>query len=103
MKRFFFIFVCIATFQLLPCNAWAYIDPGSGSLLLQVVIGGILGTMFTVRTFFKRFFPNKSKRERNVSVPNEKSRIDLHSSAKTKKENSGSCQRELKNNASGQS
>jgi hypothetical protein len=31
----------IALTALAPCVAWAYLDPGSGSLLLQVVLGGV--------------------------------------------------------------
>lgn len=39
--------------------AFAYIDPGSGSLLLQLIIASFVGLMFylrSVRQFFVRFF-----------------------------------------------
>ena len=33
---------------------WAYIDPGTGSIILQVVIGGVLGVSYFMRTKIKR-------------------------------------------------
>lgn len=33
--------------------AWAYLDPGSGSFILQVVIGVILSSLFAIKTFWK--------------------------------------------------
>lgn len=45
-----------------------YIDPGSGSYLLQAIIAGVLGVafffkniVFAVKHFFQRIFGNKSK------------------------------------------
>jgi hypothetical protein len=45
-----------------------YIDPGSGSYLVQAIVAGVLGVafffkqiVFTVKTFFQRIFGNKSK------------------------------------------
>ena len=45
-----------------------YIDPGSGSYLIQAIIAGVLGVAFFfksivtyVKHFFFRFFKNKSK------------------------------------------
>jgi len=45
-----------------------YIDPGSGSYLLQVIIAGVLGVafffkniVFAIKHFFQRIFGNKSK------------------------------------------
>ena len=32
----------------------AYLDPGSGSILLQVLIGGLLGAAFLLRAFWGR-------------------------------------------------
>jgi ATP-dependent Zn protease len=44
-----------------------YIDPGSGSYLIQMIIAGILGVafffkniMFAVKHFFQRIFGKKS-------------------------------------------
>jgi len=45
-----------------------YIDPGSGSYLIQAIVAGVLGVAFffknivlMVRHFFSRFFGRKSK------------------------------------------
>ena len=35
-------------------SAHAYIDPGTGSYILQIVLAGLLGAAFTVRIFWKR-------------------------------------------------
>jgi len=32
----------------------AYLDPGSGSILLQILIGGLLGLAFILRAFWGR-------------------------------------------------
>lgn len=49
-------------------NMLLYIDPGSGSYLLQAIIAGVLGVVFFfknialfVRHYFARIFRNKSK------------------------------------------
>jgi hypothetical protein len=33
-------------------NAYAYLDPGTGSYILQIVIGGIAGAMVAAKMFF---------------------------------------------------
>ena len=35
-------------------DAHAYIDPGTGSYALQIVLAVVLGGMFFIKTFFKR-------------------------------------------------
>jgi ABC-type uncharacterized transport system ATPase component len=35
-------------------DAYAYIDPGTGSYMLQMIIAGIVGAAFTVKMFFHR-------------------------------------------------
>jgi hypothetical protein len=48
----------------------AYLDPGTGSLILQMLIAGIVGTMFTIKlywyqfkAFIAKFFGLKKKSE----------------------------------------
>lgn len=36
-------------------NAHAYIDPGTGSMALQMLIGGVLAALFAVKTYWYRF------------------------------------------------
>jgi len=48
-------------------NAHAYIDPGSGSYILQLIIAGLLGAAFAVRIYWKRikgfFSPRQDKQD----------------------------------------
>lgn len=36
-------------------SAWAYLDPGSGSMLLQVVLGGLAAVGVAARLYWHRF------------------------------------------------
>jgi hypothetical protein len=46
-------------------TAWAYIDPGTGSMLLQVVAAAIFGALFTMKSWIGSiksiFYRNKPK------------------------------------------
>lgn len=35
-----------------PSDAWAYIDPGTGSYLFQMAAAGLLGALFTLRRYW---------------------------------------------------
>jgi hypothetical protein len=37
-----------------PAELPAYVDPGSGSFLLQMLIAGLLGASVTLKTFWKQ-------------------------------------------------
>ncbi len=44
-------------------RVWGYLDPGSGSLLLQIMLAGMLSSLFFVKTWFRRlreYLPVKS-------------------------------------------
>jgi hypothetical protein len=46
---------------LVPASAHAYLDPGTGSYMLQIVLGALLAGAIAVRTFWQRirlFFSN---------------------------------------------
>ena len=36
-------------------TAWAYLDPGTGSMMLQVLLGGIAGAMVVGKLYWYRF------------------------------------------------
>lgn len=38
----------------LAAPAHAYLDPGSGSMLLQLILGGVAGLMLAVKIFWRR-------------------------------------------------
>lgn len=47
--------------------AWAYLDPGTGSMMLQLMLGGVAGMMVVGKLYFKRatdFFRNIGRRRR---------------------------------------
>jgi hypothetical protein len=46
-------------------QAHAYLDPGTGSMLIQVIIAGALGAAFTLKLYWKRLkgFLSKGKTE----------------------------------------
>lgn len=64
--------IMVFTFPLLCLtfapNAYAYLDPGSGSLVIQFLIAAVVGAMFTVKvfwrnvkTFLSRFVPGRDR------------------------------------------
>jgi hypothetical protein len=44
------IAVCIST-----SSAHAYLDPGTGSIILQVLLGGIAGLVLVVKLYWQKF------------------------------------------------
>lgn len=41
-------------FLVMPMNAHAYIDPGTGSFIIQVVIGVLAGALVTLKIFWNK-------------------------------------------------
>ncbi len=37
-----------------PLDAHAYIDPGTGSIILQAFVAGIVGALFTIKMYWRR-------------------------------------------------
>ena len=70
MKNLFFIFFIY--FVVLINNAYAYLDPGTGSIILQAILGFIAASLATlsfywnkVKTFLCKFFKKDKKSENN--------------------------------------
>ena len=67
MKKFFFflnIFFLVDIF--VYSNAFAYIDPGTGSIILQGLIAGIAAAGATISIYWtkiKSFFSKKKKKQ----------------------------------------
>ena len=64
MKKF--ILVAAYALTLAPATAYAYLDPGTGSFILQMLIAGLLGAILYVRLawdrtrqFFARLFSRR--------------------------------------------
>ena len=49
------------SFFIFASNAHAYIDPGSGALLWQMLVAGFMGALFYFRRSFKRSHTSKGK------------------------------------------
>ena len=45
----------------------AYLDPGTGSIIIQVVIAALVGGAILLRTFWKKIFHKKAKPEEGTS------------------------------------
>ena len=72
MKNFFIILSCnIIAIFLIVTNAYAYLDPGTGSFILQAIIGflaalsaGFLYYWTKVKNFFLKFFKKNNNNEK---------------------------------------
>jgi len=65
MQKFTLVFCLIFSASTLvflqPKNALAYLDPGTGSYFLQIVIAGLVGAIVSIKIFWvriKAFFGN---------------------------------------------
>ncbi|MGH9379750.1 MAG: hypothetical protein ACRD2Z_03945 [Thermoanaerobaculia bacterium] len=47
----------------IPTPAWAYLDPASGSMFLQLVLGGVAGAAVALRLFWRRLAARFRPRE----------------------------------------
>jgi hypothetical protein len=55
MKTLFFrLSVAVGVLLCLPSLASAYIDPSTGSYVLQLLLAGLLGALFALKVFWKR-------------------------------------------------
>lgn len=61
MKRRFVLLAGLCV----PASAWAYLDPGAGSIMLQLILGGLAGVAVTARLYWHQllaFFGLRRKR-----------------------------------------
>lgn len=63
MTRPFVLSVLVVVLPLLAGPAHAYVDPGAGSLLLQLIIGGIGGAFVAFKLFWGRIRNSRRKPE----------------------------------------
>ena len=71
MKRKFdaslvLLFVCLTS----PQIAWAYLDPGTGSMMIQAIIAGVTGAAVIMRLYWAKVtaFFGREPSEPDVSV-----------------------------------
>jgi hypothetical protein len=46
------VFLIVAGFA---NSAWAYLDPGTGSMVLQLLLGGVAGAIVILKLYWRRF------------------------------------------------
>lgn len=51
MNRYSYVVLPMLTMFACPSLAYAYVDPGAGSMLLQLVLGGVAGLFVFFRLF----------------------------------------------------
>lgn len=48
------LWIALSLLLLFPASAKAYVDPGTGSYVLQMVLAGLLGALFALKVFWHR-------------------------------------------------
>lgn len=70
LKLFKITVLAIAGIFILPLYAYAYIDPGAGSCIFQIIIATLVLGLFVVKSYFNKikiFFVNICSRKRSKS------------------------------------
>jgi hypothetical protein len=50
--RYALLIMAMVTCFIAPANAWAYLDAGSGSYIIQILIASIVGVAFAFKAFW---------------------------------------------------
>ena len=53
-KLFYSLFIIVGLQVTLLQNAFAYLDPGTGSYIFQVRIAAFIGGLFTIKTYWQK-------------------------------------------------
>lgn len=70
MRLSVFVIVCfILSFMLFSDPVYAYLDPASGSIVWQVVVGGLLAALATVRIYWKKIKSFFTRSRKNLDRP----------------------------------
>jgi hypothetical protein len=65
-KLFYALFLIVALQVTLSQNAFAYLDPNTGSYIFQVLVATFIGGLFTIKMYWqkiKNFFSNLFSRK----------------------------------------
>ena len=80
IKRSFCSFFCVFILSFIIANpAYAYLDPGAGSVILQGIIAGIVGLLVVLKLYWHRilvFLKIRKKIELPENKPEETKRTD---------------------------
>ena len=64
-------FLVMLLYLVFPSSAYAYLDPGTGSYIFQLLIAGIVGLLFLVKVYWQRiklFFTGLFSKDSQVAV-----------------------------------
>jgi hypothetical protein len=82
LKRMLTICLLVTFFYLaFPSFAYAYLDPGTGSYIFQLLIAGIVGLAFLVKVYWKRiklFLARPFSKDRTVGGSVDEDEEDKH-------------------------
>ena len=67
-------YLCLVVILVVPFPAQAYIDPGTGSMILQMAIGAIAGALITLKLFWNQVVSFFSKGGRKTPEDREETR-----------------------------
>ena len=68
MQKLLSFTIIISIFLILPFNVQAYVDPGTGSFVIQMLFASAIGGLFTIKMYFqkiKNFFKGLNKPDEN--------------------------------------
>jgi hypothetical protein len=60
---YFLILFTLVYLSVFPRNVYAYIDPGSGSYLIQVILGFVFGGLFMIKIYWNKIKDKLLKRK----------------------------------------
>jgi hypothetical protein len=60
--------VALCAWVALSTEAYAYLDPGSGSMMLQILLASVLGGLYAVRAYWRRV-RSRLRRQREEPAP----------------------------------
>lgn len=72
MNLFFYFSFTLGVYIISARTAQAYLDPGSGSLLFQIIVGGVLSGLFAIKLYYRKIklFFKKQKIDKKENVEN---------------------------------
>ena len=54
-KIFFYLFLSLVPIPILAIEAQAYLDPGTGSQLFQLLLASLFGVLYSIKLYWKGF------------------------------------------------
>ena len=69
------ILIFLLIFILAPSVSWAYLDPGTGSFIIQILVATVVGTLVTIKMYWSKIigiFKKKSENETEIEMDDSK-------------------------------